>query len=402
MRRRRSLPGRPTAIFEPNSAAFWPLVMLAEAGSRESERNHRFDPPSAARAGVPRGGAHRGHRHLSIPRPGHGGREDPGARLAGPRPLWCARGPAGTGNIAIRAAARSDLADLDWRIRATTSSGSGRSRPPTTSGSATGHLRSVRPRVLRVDTARSATDRGRSVDDTGRVEQRRSPVAGLRRRYEELSPGGRTAVIAAPRCRPSSSSTSVGSRGATSPVAWRWAFIRRTDLVPRVGGACWLSVRSWSSPRRHQRVLRLALLQLRHRRPLVERQHPSHTEVAITEFGLFGWEVDRPLVEYVGLLSAQSVEDLRNHGLVARAERARLLGGARAPWVPWETEALNHPWFLPPTGPCTRSGRTRTFKRCGSTARPSHRRGSGPHGFERRARDAARRGPRVPGGAGAG
>ena len=57
----------------------------------------------------------------------------------------------------------------------------------------------------------------------------------------------------------------------------------------------------------------------------------SHTEVAITEFGLFGWEVDRPLVEYVGLLSAQSVEDLRNHGLVARAERARLLGGARAP-----------------------------------------------------------------------
>ena len=170
-------------------------------------------------------------------------------------------------------------------------------------------------------------------------------------------------------------------------MAWRWAFIRRTDscrvrgAVLALGAIVVLSLGAtnvFSGWRFYNYATAAHWL----------NDNTSHTEVAITEFGLFGWEVGRPLVEYVGLLSAQSVEDLRNHGLVARAERARLLGGARAPWVPWETEALNHPWFLPPTGPCTRSGRTRTFKRCGSTARPSHRRGSGPHGFERRARDA--------------
>ena len=252
-------PGGRLVIFEPNS--------LASSGSgdagrgrqyRESERNYRFDPPWSLMQACREAGLTEvtvTYRFL-VPAwwPGRPRRS---TRWTAPSGVPGVRRVAG--NIAIRAAARS--ASPIWTgvserrhplVRAALGRRPRLARQPDTSARSTscppGRYSPVRDR------------RRRSVDDTGRVEQRRSPVAGLRRRYEELSLG-QAAVIAAPRCRPSSSSTSVGSRGATSPVAWRWAFIRRTDLVPRVGGRCWLSVRSWSSPRRHQRVLRLALLQ---------------------------------------------------------------------------------------------------------------------------------------------
>ena len=182
------------------------------------------------------------------------------------------------GNIAIRAAARSDLTDLDWRIRATTSSGSGRSRPPTTSGSATGHL------PLRSTSC--PPGRYSPVRDRSRALGRRHwacRAASIARRWPP--PALRGAVPWGTNRRDRRAAVPAVFVIDERRIPWRYVaggvavglYPANRPRASRRGGGAGSRYDRGPLPRRHQRVLRLALLQLRHRRPLVERQHPLPT-----------------------------------------------------------------------------------------------------------------------------
>ena len=127
------------------------------------------------------------------------------------------------------------------------------------------------------------------------------------------------------------------------------ALVRRHQLVPRLAGGAvavlaavtlWLGATDVFTGWRFYNYAGAA--------EWVNENTPEDSTVAITEFGLFGWEVERPIVEYVGLLSDESVDDLRNHDLVAWIERnePEYWVVHEPPWLLWETEALNQPWFL--------------------------------------------------------
>ena len=375
--------------------------MLAEAGSTTGEEGPAPIRAGRPPAGVPRGGAHRGHRiTYRFLVPGMvAGKTQASTRWTAPLSVpgvhgWPGTSPSGLGSV--------DLADLDWRIRATTSSGSGRSRPPTTSGSATGHTpASVRPRVLRVDEQPGPRPIVvRSVDDTGRVEQRRSPVAGLRRRYEEPS-GGRTAVIAAPQ--PAVFVIDERRIPRRYVAAWRWAFIRRTDLVPRLGAGVALGAIV---------VLSLGATNVSSGWRFYNYATAAH------------WLNDNtpPTPRWPSRSSGCSGGRSTGPWWSRRAAQRPVRGGPAQPrsrgssgtspttgWCTCPPGCRGRPRPSTTRGSCRPPARARDRAGPGHSnaadlrARPSHRRGSGPHGFERRARDAGVGGiTQVPGGAGAG
>jgi len=79
----------------------------------------------------------------------------------------------------------------------------------------------------------------------------------------------------------------------------------------------------------------------------INENTPEDATVAISEFGLFGWQVDRRLIDYVGLLHERDLEGIRNGDLSEwlGREQPDYWVTRNPPLRDWETDAISEPWF---------------------------------------------------------